>query len=72
MLTKDILNILTCPACKGKLTARDNKSKLMCHSCGRAFPVREGIPVMLVDDCEKITQSNVIKTNQSSKRSNLI
>ena len=50
MLTKDILNILACPACKGKLTARDNKSKLMCHSCGRAFPVREGIPVMLMDE----------------------
>ena len=50
MLTKDLLTLLACPACKGKLTADDNKQKLMCHSCGRGFPVREGIPIMLMDD----------------------
>lgn len=52
MLTKDILNILACPACKGTLTASGNKQKLICTSCGRAFPVRDGIPVMLVGEAK--------------------
>lgn len=50
MLTEEILNILACPACKGTLTASGNKQKLLCNSCGHTFPVREGIPVMLVDE----------------------
>lgn len=50
MLTNDFLNILACPACKGELTAHDNGQKLLCQSCGRAFPVSEGIPVMLADE----------------------
>ena len=55
MLSPDLLNILVCPACNGALMAEDGPQKLCCFSCGLAFPVREGIPVMLADVAERIT-----------------
>ncbi len=45
-----LLEILACPACQGKITP--DGEKLRCVSCGRRFPVREGIPVMLIEEAE--------------------
>jgi len=49
-LSKDLLDILACPQCKGEITPAENHEKLICHSCKLAYPVRDGIPVMLVDE----------------------
>ena len=54
MLLSDLLNILACPVCKGELHLADDDRKLLCPPCGLAFPVRNGIPVMLVEQAEKI------------------
>lgn len=50
MLSHDLLNILACPACKGELIISDNKQNLLCRDCSLSFPIREDIPVMLVDE----------------------
>lgn len=51
MLSQDLMNILVCPVCKGTLTASTgNEQNVLCKSCAIVFPVREGIPVMLVDE----------------------
>lgn len=42
-----LLEILACPACKGDLVLKDD-NRLVCVSCRRAYPIRDGIPVMLV------------------------
>jgi len=55
MLSTDILDILACPACHGELLADEGARQLCCLSCGLAFPVREGIPVMLLNEAERIT-----------------
>ena len=49
-LSKDLLEILACPQCKGEIVPDENQSQLFCHSCKLAYPVRDGIPVMLVDE----------------------
>ena len=49
-LSKDLLEILACPQCKGKIVADENQDKLLCHACKLVYPVRDGIPVMLVDE----------------------
>lgn len=49
----DLLDILACPACKGALLSIDTENKLLCQPCGLKFPVREGIPVMLLEEAEK-------------------
>ena len=49
-LSKDLLEILACPQCKGEVTPDENHDKLFCQACKLAYPVRDGIPVMLIDE----------------------
>jgi hypothetical protein len=49
-LSKDLLEILACPQCKGEIVPDDNQDQLLCYACKLAYPVRDGIPVMLVDE----------------------
>jgi uncharacterized protein len=48
-----LLAILACPNCHGDLEADDAAERLTCLSCGYRYPVRDDIPVMLVDEAEK-------------------
>jgi uncharacterized protein YbaR (Trm112 family) len=50
MLKKELLDILCCPACKGDLRYDTRKETLTCKSCGHVYRVKDGIPIMLVDD----------------------
>lgn len=50
MLDQELLEILVCPACKGDLEYRPEASELVCHHCRLCFPIREDIPVMLLDE----------------------
>lgn len=49
-LDPGLLAILTCPACRAGLTENPAAGELECAGCGRAYAVRDGIPVLLVDD----------------------
>ena len=50
MIDKELLNILACPACKGDVELVNNK--IVCKQCGKKYPIRQGIPVMLIDEAE--------------------
>lgn len=50
MIAKDLLQILVCPACKQALEYRENPESLKCTQCHRVYPVRDDIPIMLVDE----------------------
>lgn len=54
MLTKDLLTLLACPACKDKLYTSSGSQKLHCHTCGNVFQIRERIPVLLVDEAHPV------------------
>jgi uncharacterized protein len=45
-----LLDVIVCPACRGTLAADEERSELACTACGRAYPVRDDIPVLLVDE----------------------
>lgn len=45
--TPERLPDLACPRCKGALEARDDLQEFHCAPCGRAYPIRQGIPVLL-------------------------
>ena len=47
---RELLEILACPVEKAAL--REEADRLVCTACGRRYPVRDGIPVMLVDEAE--------------------
>ncbi len=52
-LSKTLLDILACPACKGEIEHDETAQKLVCvGECQRRYPIREGIPVMLIDEAE--------------------
>ena len=47
-IPQDLLDILVCPVDHAKVSLEGEE--LVCAECGRAYPVRDGIPVMLVDE----------------------
>lgn len=51
MIDRELLDILACPACKSDIQLRDEK--IVCTQCGRKYPIKDGIPIMLVDEAEK-------------------
>ena len=52
MIDKKLLEILACPACQGDVQVKENK--IVCVKCGRKYPIKDGIPVMLVDQAEHL------------------
>lgn len=56
MINKDLLNILACPNCKGPVKYEGEEKGLSCGKCLLLFPIREGIPVMLIDEAEKLKE----------------
>jgi uncharacterized protein YbaR (Trm112 family) len=51
LINKELLEILACPVCKTEVT--EEEDRLVCTECGRRYPVRDGIPIMLVDEAEQ-------------------
>jgi uncharacterized protein len=49
-INPDFLEILRCPACKDKVELKADGSGLKCVNCHRVYPIRDEIPVMLVDE----------------------
>jgi hypothetical protein len=49
-LNKDLLEILVCPLDKAALEVKPDQSGLKCTQCKRVYPVRDDIPVMLIDE----------------------
>jgi uncharacterized protein YbaR (Trm112 family) len=43
-----LLEVLVCPECKSSLTVDETSSELVCDDCGLIYPIRDGIPIMLV------------------------
>ena len=50
MIDKELLEILACPACKAEVKLEGEK--IVCLGCGRRYPIRDGIPIMLIDEAE--------------------
>ena len=49
-LPPQLLEVLVCPRCRGALDYRASESVLVCARCALRYPVRDDIPVMLVDE----------------------
>ena len=53
-LSEQLLAILVCPKCKGELEHRPDEESLVCHACRLVYPVRDGIPIMLIDEARPL------------------
>lgn len=56
MIDKELLSILACPECKAGV--KYENEKIVCIKCGLRYPVRDGIPVMLIDEAQKPEGNN--------------
>ncbi|HHT9108508.1 MAG TPA: Trm112 family protein [Candidatus Wunengus sp. YC63] len=50
MISKELLDILACPLCKTDV--RLENDRIVCTQCGRRYPIKDEIPVMLIDEAE--------------------
>lgn len=55
MLDKKLLALLVCPICKGSLQYQAEAQELVCRADALAFPIRDGIPVMLEEEARTLT-----------------
>jgi uncharacterized protein YbaR (Trm112 family) len=49
-ISKELLEILVCPLCKAALELKPGGTGLKCVECKRVYPIRDDIPVMLIDE----------------------
>jgi uncharacterized protein YbaR (Trm112 family) len=53
-LAGDLIQVVACPQCKSGLEYQANEAVLICHECELAYPVKDDIPVLLIDQAHKL------------------
>jgi uncharacterized protein YbaR (Trm112 family) len=53
-ISKDLLEILACPKCKGDLRLNETGDGLICDRCRLLYEIRDDIPIMLIDEARKL------------------
>jgi uncharacterized protein YbaR (Trm112 family) len=53
-LSKELLDILVCPKCKGDIALTETQDGLICRACKLLYPIKDDIPVMLIDEALKL------------------
>lgn len=53
-VSKELLEILVCPKCKGEVVLTPNQDGLVCAACSLCYEIREDIPIMLIDEAKPV------------------
>jgi uncharacterized protein len=53
-VSQELLDILACPKCKGTLHLTDAKDALVCDACRLAYPIKDDIPIMLIEEARPL------------------
>jgi uncharacterized protein len=53
-VSQDLLDILACPKCKGQIRLNPEKDGLICDACKLLYPIKDDIPIMLIDEAKPI------------------
>ncbi len=54
MIDNALMEILACPKCKGAIHYNETKTGLVCDQCQLEYPIRDDIPVMLIDEARQL------------------
>ncbi|HIJ77975.1 MAG: Trm112 family protein [Desulfobulbaceae bacterium] len=54
MISKELLDILACPKCKGPVKLTSDQNGLACETCRLIYEIRDDIPIMLIDEAKKM------------------
>jgi uncharacterized protein YbaR (Trm112 family) len=55
-ISKELLDILVCPKCKGEIYRNDAGDGLICDRCKLLYEIKDDIPIMLIDEAKKIDE----------------
>ena len=53
-ISKELLDILACQKCKGDIHLNQNQDALICEACRLSYPIKDDIPVMLIDEATRL------------------
>jgi uncharacterized protein len=53
-ISKELLEILVCPRCKGSLELTEKQDGLICHACALRYEIKDDIPIMLVEEAKPV------------------
>jgi len=56
MISKELLDILACPKCKGPVELTEKADGLVCKTCRLLYEIRDEIPIMLIDEARKFEE----------------
>ena len=58
-ISKELLEILACPKCKGDIVLNEQGDGLICNACRLVYPIRDDIPIMLIDEAGPMDSPHV-------------
>jgi len=53
-ISKELLEILACPKCKGDIELTEKQDGLVCNACKLMYPIKDDIPIMLIDEAIRL------------------
>jgi len=53
-VSKELLDILVCPKCKGEVVLTQNQGGLVCDACSLYYEIRDDIPIMLIEEAKPV------------------
>ncbi len=53
-ISKELLDILACPKCKGDIRLNETENGLICDNCKLLYEIKDDIPIMLIDEAKKL------------------
>ena len=62
VITEEFVEMLICPACKGKVRLKEDGSAIKCVECRRAYPINNGIPAMVVEEARMEDEESAERT----------
>lgn len=65
-MDKQLLSILVCPVSRAPLEYDRDRQELVCRASGLAYPIRDGIPVMLESEARQLTADEKLRDNPGS------
>jgi len=67
MTDRKLLDLLVCPVSRAPLLADDERNELVCIASGLAYPVRDGIPVLLEDQARALSGEEIERWRQATR-----
>ncbi|SDU22386.1 Trm112 family protein [Desulfobacula phenolica] len=53
-VSRELLEILVCPKCKGEIQLNDKEDGLICYACKLLYEIKDDIPIMLIDEAKPL------------------